>query len=66
MKRMPSVLVLGLCLTALSSVAQYSIDWSTIDGGGQMFSTGGGYINADAIDPSFKDSNPFVALLSRG
>jgi len=42
MKRIPSILVLGLCLTALSSVAQYSIDWSTIDGGGGT-STGGVY-----------------------
>ena len=41
-----SVLVL-LCMLASAALAQsgggYDLAWSTVDGGGQTFSTGGGY-----------------------
>jgi hypothetical protein len=47
MKRGRNMMVLGVVVSlaaALGALAQdYSIDWYTIDGGGEMFSTGGSY-----------------------
>ena len=33
----------AILLGGAAALAQYSISWYTIDGGGQMYSTGGGY-----------------------
>ena len=40
MKPIPSVLLLALCLAPFGSLAQYTVDWHTSDGGGGI-STGG-------------------------
>ena len=37
------VLATGIALLAGTALADYTIDWHTIDGGGDMWSTGGGF-----------------------
>jgi len=47
MKRAACCVVVLLCVLASTAMAQsgggYALDWSTVDGGGATFSTGGDY-----------------------
>ena len=65
-KRLAAVLLLVLPMLALSTSAlaqsggPYDLTWSTVDGGGEMFSTGGAYTLGGTI------GQPDAGLLADG
>lgn len=66
MKRIQRVAAAAVALVSASPIAlgQYSIPWSTIDGGGAMSSSGGTYSLAGTI--AQPDASSFAAPMSGG
>lgn len=56
------LIVLGAGMALAQTGGGYDLTWSTVDGGGQMFSTGGGYEMGATIGQA--DANSFAAPLA--